>query len=105
VTEISIDDGLLIKQADGRLQDTHGQAWKFPAQGKCKGERGGLLLSLLQLAHLAIMMLFCCGVCLSRACGLHLYGCSAHLCHFPERKPNLVYVNDFCLQNLAGSTT
>jgi hypothetical protein len=33
------------------------------AQGKGKGERGGLLLPLLQLAHLAIMMLFCWGVC------------------------------------------
>jgi hypothetical protein len=67
VTVTLIDDGLLIKQADGSLQDPHGQAWKFPAQRKGKGDRGGtmsrLQLSRLQLAHLAIMMLCCCGVC------------------------------------------
>jgi hypothetical protein len=61
VTEILIDYGLLIKHADGSLQDTHGQAWKFPAQRKGKGERGGTMPS--HLAHLAIMMLCCGGVC------------------------------------------
>jgi hypothetical protein len=63
VIVIVLDDGLLIKQADGSVQDTHGQAWKFPAQRKGKGERGGAVMSHLQLAHLAIMMLCCYGVC------------------------------------------
>jgi hypothetical protein len=52
VTVILIDDGLLIKQADGSLQDTHGQAWKFPAQRKGKGDRGGTMLSTFSLLTL-----------------------------------------------------
>jgi hypothetical protein len=59
-TEILIDHGLLIKQADSSIQDNHGQAWKFPARRKGKGGCGGVMPS--HLAHLAIMMLCCCGV-------------------------------------------
>jgi hypothetical protein len=59
-TEILIDHGLLIKQADSSIPDTHGQAWKFPAWRKGKGGRGGAMPS--HLAHLAIMMLCCCRV-------------------------------------------